>query len=178
MSNGQLINGLHFPNVFITFSKATHTRSGGDHRDPVAQIRKSITRRPLYGSPSRGLFLSMLSASFLLGVNTPAQRAEWGAAPPLAQASRPSPDPAGISILETREITRHVSLCPNFTMPRKSPSPSLRSGVAQVPRSPRSSESSVCLARMLSRASMPPAPAVGGCVSFGPTVPSDNMGQR
>ena len=156
MSNGQLINCLHFPNVFITFSKATHTGSVGEHPDPVAQIRKSITRRPLYGSPSRGLFLSMLSASFLLGVNTPAQRAEWGAAPPLAQASRPSPDPAGISILETREITRHVSLCPNFTMPRKSPSPSLRSGVAQVPRSPRSSESSVCLAPAPGRSRIPP----------------------
>jgi hypothetical protein len=158
MSCGQLINGLHFPNLFITFFKATHTGSVGEHPDPVAQIRKSITRRPHLPPGRWGYFVSMLSASFLLRVNTPAQRAEWGAAPPPAKAGRAAPDPAGISILETREITRHVSLCPNFTMPRKSLSPSLRSGVAQVPRSPRSSESSVCLAPSPRRSRIPPTP--------------------
>jgi len=147
---------LHSPNVFNTFFKATHTGSDGDQPDPVAQNRKSITRHPHSPSGGWGLFLSMTPASFLLGVNTPAQRAEWGAVPPLAQASLHSVDPAGISILETRVITRHVSLCPNFTMPRKSPSPSLRSGVARVPRAPRSSASSVCLAPLPTRSRIPP----------------------
>lgn len=96
---------MHFPNLLNTLFKATHTGSDGDQPDPVAQTRKSITRRPLYGSPRRGLSLSVMSAFFLPWAKTPFRR---NALSPL--------EAAGLSILETREITQHVSLCPNFNI--------------------------------------------------------------